>query len=265
MLKDTLNSVLDNIKERTTNPFLGTLLVIWTIRNWSLVYALFTFNPSSNLHSRLSYIQQHFDHQSFYCNMLMSIGITMVVLLVTYIFLAISRLLTDSYDKLLLPQIAKVTDKSSVVLKSEYTALQEAFKLLEGRLEEERLAKVSAQKERDSTEERLIAALSNLNIQNSSSNNANLQTAPSSFIRVSTKAKRVWTTAKFNNYLTNINNGTLLQSGDDIMKTLIRENFIVPGGRSTSSGQDYKLTEEGMAFLKYWNDLAEDENSEVPE
>ncbi|WP_316821499.1 hypothetical protein [Pedobacter gandavensis] len=48
------------------------------------------------------------------------------------------------------------------------------------------------------------------------------------------------------------------------MKVLLRENFIIPGTKHNvnTNNKDYKLTDEGMAFFKYWNDLPVDEVSE---
>jgi len=140
MVKETLDSMLDNIKERTTNPFLGTFLVVWIVKNWKLVYSLFYFDGAFTLTKRLEYIEKYFNEKSFWYNMVIVIGYTLFVLLVTYILLTLSRLLTEFYDKVIVPKIAQITDASSVVLKTKYSALEDAFKLLEKRYEDERLA-----------------------------------------------------------------------------------------------------------------------------
>ncbi|RBQ05847.1 hypothetical protein [Pedobacter miscanthi] len=256
MVKDTLNSMLDNIKERTTNPFLGTFVIVWIVKNWKLVYSLFYFDSAFTLPKRLAYIERYFNEKSFWCNMLVVVGFTILVLVITYILLALSRLLTEFYDKMVVPKIAKITDKSSIVLKSKYNELEEAFKLLEKRYEEERLAKVAAQNERDTSDTKLLEYMSK------PSESTELESIPSSvpasFTRVSNKARQTWTPEKFNNFLTNITNGALMNTSDEIMKVLLRENFITPAGRSATTGKDYKLTDEGMAFLKYWNNMADD-------
>ncbi|WP_448103615.1 hypothetical protein [Pedobacter panaciterrae] len=262
MVKDTLNSVFDNLKERTTNPFLGTLIVVWVLKNWKLVYSLFYFDSNFKLEDRLCFISQYFQDKSFTYNLFIVVLLTILVLLFTYCMLSLSRLITDAYDKIVLPFLSKLTDKSSIVLKSEHLALKEVVKQLEVRLEEERLAKGTAQKERDESDAKLAEILSKKPNSEHALESEVTNTIPQSFIRVSNKAKQLWTPTKFNGYLANITGGALMTNGDDIMKVLLRENFIVPGGRSTSDGKDYKLTDEGLAFLKYWNDLPEDEVSE---
>lgn len=37
-------SFVDNIKQKTTNPFFGTLILVWLVRNWELIYTLFNFD-----------------------------------------------------------------------------------------------------------------------------------------------------------------------------------------------------------------------------
>ena len=155
MISDSLSSIFDNIKERTTNPFLGTLIVVWTIKNWKLVYSLFYFDSSLKLDDRLDKITDHFKDQSFLLNMSSVILITLVVLILTYLLLSISRYVTDIYERMVIPKISKWTDKSSVVLKSDYILLEEGIKQLRLRLEEERLAKVAAQSERDQIDTKL--------------------------------------------------------------------------------------------------------------
>ena len=261
MLKDTLNSVLDNIKERTTNPFLGTLLVVWTIRNWNLVYAIFTFNGNSNLHSRLSYIQQHFRHQSFFCNMLISILITMAVLVSTYLFLALSRLLTDSYDKIVLPWIAKITDKSSVVLKTEYLALQDVVKQLEGRLEEERLIKVTAQNERDNSDKRLIEALTMSEKSRTIENPDDKDMDKALHQRLLRIVKRIddWGIEQYQQFIDLILDGNSFGTENsfvEMISVLKREGFIYMS-ENRDPYRTYSLTKDGEALLAYTNELAE--------
>lgn len=262
MVKDTLNSVFDNLKERTTNPFLGTLIAVWIVHNWKLIYSLFYFDSKFTLTERLSYIEEFFQKIPFYLNLFYVFLLTILVLCITYLFLGLSRFISDFYEKRVIPKIVEFIDKSAIVLKSDYLAQQEVIRHLEVRLEEERLAKGAAQKERDESDAKLAEILSKRPNSEQALESEGANYIPQSFIRVAKKAKDFWTATKFNNFLTNIKNGLTLTASDEIMRTLLRENFIVPGGRSSSAGQDYKLTDEGMAFLKYWNDLPDDEVSE---
>lgn len=262
MVKDTLNSVFDNLKERTTNPFLGTLIVVWIVHNWKLIYSLFYFDSKLTLTERLSYIEEFFQKTPFYLNLFYVFLLTILILCITYLFLGLSRFISDFYEKRVIPKIVKFIDKSAIVLKSDYLAQQEVIRHLEGRLDEERLAKGAAQRERDESDAKLDEALSKRLNSEQVLESEVTNTIPQSFIRVSNKARQLWTPRKFNSYLANITGGAIMTIEDDIMKVLLRENFITPGAKSGSNGKDYKLTDEGLAFLKYWNDLPEDDVSE---
>lgn len=257
MVKDTLNSMLDNIKERTTNPFLGTLIIVWVIKNWTLVYSLFYFDSAFKLEDRLNYISHYFSNHSFIWNMFYVILITLAVLILTYILLSVSRLVTDTQERIVIPIISKWTDKSSVVLKTEYVKLQELIKLLEIRLEEERQAKSLIQNERDLLDKKVLELGSPISedeyyeqripepnqVINNNGDNA--------FIRVSNKALNEWGKESFNNTINRILNGYVLSSDTEDVKTLLRELLIV-----TDGGDTYKLTERGIDFLAYWNEIS---------
>ena len=224
MLKDTLSSIFDNLKERTTNPFLGTLIIVWIFRNWSLVYGLFNFGTGTKLKDKLQYITDYYNNQPFVLNMVFVVLITLGVLIFTYCMLAISRFLTDTYDKIIIPFIAKKTDKGSVVLKSEYIILQEVVKALGSRLEEERLAKVGAQNEREQADQRLISALStkneSSNMQETKSDNK-MSDTEQSYSRVSNLIYGTLNPDIFNNTVNKIKLGEIIPNNDDIVKLLL--------------------------------------------
>lgn len=49
MIEDLFVSFKENIKGKTTNPFFGTLILVWIFHNWRLIYSIFNFDTSSNL------------------------------------------------------------------------------------------------------------------------------------------------------------------------------------------------------------------------
>lgn len=254
MVKDTLNSIFDNVKERTTNPFLGTLIVVWSIKNWRLIYSLLYFDPKLTLDQRLDKISNHFDGQSFIWNMLITVAITIVVLLSTYIMLGISRLLTDFYDNVILPKSADLTSKgSAVVLKVDHLKLKEENKLLEARLEEERLAKVGAQSERDAIDQKLLKLTSTAD---------NVDTAlPSdleqTFKRVTKKFEDEDVVESINNTIASIQTMMSVEKNNPLLLKLLREGFVeFKQNHASQFGHAYyTLTEEGRQFLRYWNSL----------
>lgn len=251
MVKDTLNSIFDNLKERTTNPFLGTLIIVWVFRNWTLVYGLFNFDKEFKLKDKLKYISDYYDHQSFIWNMLFVVLITLAVLLFTYCMLAISRFLTDTYNKRVIPFIAIKTDKSSIVLKTEYLKLQDIIKLLESRLEEERLAKVGAQNERDILDKRVFD-LSNTSSKQIDNEDVNTN---SKYVRLTKWFKEKGMTGQVDSTLLGIQKSQSFQEGDNVIDKMLLED-IVEYYNTDERLEDYyyyRLTKDGKEFLDYWN------------
>jgi hypothetical protein len=277
MVKDTLNSVFDNLKERTTNPFLGTLIVVWTLKNWELVYSLFYFDSSLKLDDRLAKITDHFKDQSFLLNMGSVILITMGVLILTYTLLSLSRLVTDAYERIVIPVISKLTDRSSVVLKSEYVILQEVVKKLEVRLEEERLAKVAAQTERDSVDAKLIQ-MRNLQqtenisegdtdrgdtndkeaseVANGKSSVMPVKGEKEDFRRASRAILSVATKGSINKLFGEILNDMPIDVSRELIAPLLIEGIIAVKSRFSVSQSHYAFTDLGKDFLGFWRKYA---------
>jgi hypothetical protein len=159
MIKDIILSFKENIKQKTTNPFFGTLILVWIIHNWELIYTFFNFESTRNLKDRIDYLSNYFSTIPFVKNLLFCIGITFAVLIGTYIFLNLSRLIINIFEKKLTPWIYKITDKSSVVLKEDYQLVQAERNQLFSKVEEEKNAKLKAQGEVTKLEEKISELL----------------------------------------------------------------------------------------------------------
>lgn len=247
MVKDTINSVFDNLKERTTNPFLGTLIVVWILKNWKLVYSLFYFDSNFKLKDRLLFINQYFNEKSFLMNMVLVIVYTLIVLLITYILLGLSRLLTDYYDKVVVPLISKFTDTSTVVLKTDYNKLFEEVKRLESRLEEERSVRIAAQNERDTAFNKMAKLQEVEAIEGDTNANTN------TFKRVYNNLREYSSIAEINSIIQNIQDKKPNDPNNIAIRALLQEDFINRDPRTVSEGR-YILTDEGKKFIRHWND-----------
>ncbi|RZL12690.1 MAG: hypothetical protein EOO89_19140 [Pedobacter sp.] len=255
MVKDTLNSVFDNLKERATNPFLGTLIVVWLVKNWKLVYSLFYFDGQIKLEDRLKYIDKYFKDHSFLLNLVFVILITLGVLILTYILLTISRLLTDFYERIVIPWISKVTDRSTVVLKVEYNKLLEEVKRLETRLDEERLSRITAQNERDDALKSKEIVRDEVVI-DGNGNSPALGSANKSdlyFDEVTTRIRSAMHKDEFDSIISDVLNRNTLSKHSEKVHLLLREGLIKLTGDVSTSVAQYSLTDEGKLYMKYWN------------
>ena len=124
MIKDIFLSFRDNFKEKTTNPFLGTYLIIWMIRNWELVYSLFNFDSQDTLEIKVEFIKEYYKNNSFIEGVFWNIVWTFGILIITFILLNISRAIVNLFEKQLKPWIYKLTDSKSR-LESRIKSLEE--------------------------------------------------------------------------------------------------------------------------------------------
>lgn len=155
MIKDIFFSLKDNVKQKTTNPFFGTLIIVWIIHNWKLIFTFFNFENGETLKAKIEFISNYLEPRPFVSNIGVCILITFVVLIGTYFFLNLSRLIVNTFEKRLTPWVYKITDNKSIVLKSRYEKLEKERDLLSQKLDLEREAKLRLQNEISGLEEKL--------------------------------------------------------------------------------------------------------------
>lgn len=154
MIAKFASSLKDNIIQKSTNPFLGTLILVWIFHNWKLVFTLFNFEESWTLEQKWEFIGAYLEPMRFSTDLIRCITIATAVLFITYFLLNMSRLIVNFYEKIVSPWIYQATDKSSIVLKSQYKLIEKERDLLEQRLEEERSRRVQMQNELDKLEQK---------------------------------------------------------------------------------------------------------------
>lgn len=159
MIKDLFVSFRDSIKDKTTNPFLGTYILVWLIRNWDLVYSIFNFDKEHDLEHKIKYIDNYYpEGNSFLWNVGANILWTFIVLGVTYFLLNLSRLIVNFSEKRMKPLVYKWTDEKSIVFREKYEALKEINKDLNNRLDIEHERNVKLEKELRELKENKIQA-----------------------------------------------------------------------------------------------------------
>jgi hypothetical protein len=155
MLKDIFFSFKENIRQKTTNPFFGTLIIVWIIHNWELIFTFFNFEDNKTLDEKVIFLSKYLDTKPFLINIGNCILTTFAVLILTYLLLNLSRLIVNFFDKKLTPWVYKTTDKNSIVLKSSFKALENERDVLSEKVENERESKLRLQSEISRLEERI--------------------------------------------------------------------------------------------------------------
>lgn len=120
-------SFIENYKGKIRNPFFGTLISVWIVRNWIVLYAVFTFDKEYTMADKIAFIQSYFAKQIFWAQWLNNILIVFGILLLTYILFGFSRFLTDGYYKIVEKKIVNFLDKNAVFTKIDKTNLDKAI------------------------------------------------------------------------------------------------------------------------------------------
>ena len=155
MIKDIFFSLKDTVKTKTTNPFFGTLIIVWVIHSWELIFTFFNFEIGTNLKDKIEFLRTYLGAKPFLNNLIECIGITLLVLIATYFLLNLSRLIVNLFEKRITPWVYKITDSNSIVLKSNFKLLEKERDVLSQKLEMERETKLRLQNDISRLENRI--------------------------------------------------------------------------------------------------------------
>lgn len=164
--EQTFISFKDSLRKKTTNPFLGTYFTVFLARNWELFYSVFTFDAEYKLLDRIGIINQYLEQKSLWQELGQNLLLTFLLLIATYFFINVARLITNLYERKLTPWIHKITDKNSVVLKSEFALLSDSYTKLDGKFKEEKKIVTELRKEIDDLEQETSSSASVLVTEN---------------------------------------------------------------------------------------------------
>lgn len=132
---EIISSFFNNIKDKLTNPFFGTLILVLLIDHWELWYSFFNFDSDCTLNDKIllikSYSEKHLTFLLFTCNILQAI----LFMFLGYLIIVATRSLVMWVEFGLMPQITGLIVNKNVVRKTEYdqvvTEREEYFDLYE--------------------------------------------------------------------------------------------------------------------------------------
>ena len=235
MIKDFLVSFKDNVSEKAKNPFLGTYLLVWLIRNWELLFSIFYFDESYKLEDKINFVKNYYENNEFLIGLLINIFWTFLVLIVTYLLLNISRYIVNTSEKRISPWVYKITDSKSIVLKEQYDLIRNDRDTIQERFEKERENRFNLEKRNKELED-LIA--------NSSSSIENDKVKI-----IYNKLDEAGEIEVFQSIGRKINNGEYLEHN---VKTSIELGLIeYVDSHFTGNSKKYKLTNLGREVLDY--------------
>lgn len=267
MIQKTIVSFFDNLKTKTTNPFLGTLILVWIYRNYENFYVLFFSGSATKYPEKIAALHGLYKTENFVGSFFVTIAITILVLIGTYALLNISRFIVNMYNKKLTPWIYKITDKSSVVLKHEYDKVVEVRDRYQIRFEDERKERFRAEGELEDSVKKVgelekkiqdSEDVKKLSHPPQSNNGIDvIEEERKQFDEVLNTLKQGDLISDFETILMKIGEGNMLRnsSTNELLKKL---DIIVPLGDT----KYYKLTDKGEKLKYYYFREVEQSNSD---
>lgn len=155
-VNEILFSFKDNLR-KTRNPFFGTFVIVWLIRNWQFILTLFNLQLYTTMEAKVEALKDYFSDGTLIGSFFLNAFITLVVLIVTYVLLNLSRAIVLLFENHLSPWVQKVLAPKTIVSIAELEAEKLRVAELEKRLAEERTKRIRAEEDRDSLEKRLFS------------------------------------------------------------------------------------------------------------
>ena len=249
MFKQSIDSVINNFKDKIKNPFLGTYIFVWLIRNWDLAFTLFNFDKGISLEKKIETINTYFIENSFISGVFINIALTFLVLVITYVLLNISRGIVNMFEKQLKPWVYEKTDKSSIVLKEDFEILKNERDNLLLRISEERDSKsrieIELKKFQDKIEVNNLKKSESTLTFDESELNKQLETLHRDFLdkNLIIDYKRI---------ILDIKKRKAYNSNDESVNPFIEESLIEYDNTIQNTGVViYKLTDLGLKFSNY--------------
>lgn len=242
MIKNTINSFTDNINQKLKNPFLGTFIIVWIIRNWEFIYSLFYFDSKLSLDDRVLKIKNFFTDYGI-VEILITIGLTFLLLVATYIFLNLSRLVVNFFDKVITPKVFEVTDKSSIVLKTVHDETLNRIEILESKVQSERELRLKTQNENEELENRIKELLDTNTkkvVESKQKTNISNKTR-----LLSDKLKKDQKVESFEKIASDILSGKGISKDEKNVTEFATLGLIKPGNHMGSGKYNYTLTQSG--------------------
>jgi len=122
---DFFNSFFQNVKDKLTSPFFGTLGFILIIHHWEFWYILFNFSSRADLHIKITILRTVGVREFHWRNLCEDILWTLLIVFVGYAIVIGTRTLSLFIEHNLMPSITKRVISKGVVIRSEFEAVLE--------------------------------------------------------------------------------------------------------------------------------------------
>lgn len=117
---EVINSFFSNIKDKLTNPYFGTLILVLICHHWELIYTLFNFDEKLTLNQKLTSIKTYISTNITCTDLLCNAFWALVFMLSGYLIIVITRSIVLWVEFWIMPFITGKIINKNVVQKNEF-------------------------------------------------------------------------------------------------------------------------------------------------
>ena len=117
---EVINSFFSNIKDKLTNPFFGTLILVLIFHHWELWYTLFNFDSDCTLQDKITFVRTYTHNNLTIRQITYNIFQAIFFMFIGYLIIVGTRSLVMWIEFGLMPIITDKIVNKNVVRKSEY-------------------------------------------------------------------------------------------------------------------------------------------------
>ncbi|MGE4346896.1 MAG: hypothetical protein AB7D46_05720 [Flavobacteriaceae bacterium] len=117
---EVINSFFNNVKDKLTNPYFGTLILVLLFHHWELLYIIFNFDDNVTLDIKLNSIKEYISINISFQNLMWDALWALILMLTGYLIIVITRSIVLWVEFWLMPFITGKIINKNVVKKDEY-------------------------------------------------------------------------------------------------------------------------------------------------
>lgn len=152
-----------NIKDKISHPFFGTLIFVWIIRNWILVFSFFNFDPKTTLTQKVEYIKNYISTQNILKEISINIAYSLIIIVIGYILIILTRSISTAVEFRIMPFLTQRIISEKVVFKEDFDKIKVERDDYAERYEEQRKQVRTLSKQYDEISEILTGKITLIN------------------------------------------------------------------------------------------------------
>ena len=117
---EVVNSFFSNIKDKLTNPYFGTLILVLLIHHWKLIFGIFNFDEVFTLENKLNFIQNYIAKNITWESFILDALQALVYMFTGYLIIVLTRGVVLFIEYWLMPFITGRIVNKNVVRRTEY-------------------------------------------------------------------------------------------------------------------------------------------------